>query len=135
MVQSFNPFCHCSLLSLIFVIDPIFFSLFSGFGSTKEGQCAEGGAAATGDGGAWENEVAMTGSEVKGLYGLLRGAILHSPESPCPTPTQKCCHTPTTTISKPPPQEPEEAVPKASAPVVEDVKKALEATFQLYLQL
>ena len=24
MVQSFNPFCHCSLLSLIFVMDPIF---------------------------------------------------------------------------------------------------------------
>ena len=43
-----------------------------------------------------------------------------------PTPTQKCHHTPSATISTPPPQEPEEAAPEASIPVVGEVELALE---------
>ena len=34
------------------MMDSIFFFFFLGFGSTKEGQCAEGGGTVTGDGGA-----------------------------------------------------------------------------------
>ena len=39
------------------------------------------------------------------------------------------------TVSKPPPQEPEEAVPEASTPLAEDVEQAPEAVLQLHLQL
>ena len=48
-------------------------------------------------------EVAVAGSEVEGFYGLLRGAMLHSSISPAPPPYKKICHTPSTTISHPPP--------------------------------
>ena len=71
-------------------------------------------------------EAAVAGSEVEGQYGLLRGAISHSPMSYIPTPTKKCCHTPTATISKPHPQEPEEAAPKASAPAAREAELAPE---------
>ena len=68
-------------------------------------------------------EVAVVGSEAEGPYELLWGAMLHSPYTPShPHPKNL-----TTPISKPPPQKPEEAVPEASTPVVEDVKQALEA--------
>ena len=72
-------------------------------------------------------EVAVAGSEAEGLHGLLRGAISHSSISSIPPSPKKPCHTPCATISKLPPQEPEEAVPEASTPVVEDVKQAPEA--------
>ena len=39
------------------------------------------------------------------------------PMSSIPPLPKKCCHVPTATVSKPPPQEPEEAVPKAFIPV------------------
>ena len=49
---------------------------------------------------------------------------------PCvfhPTPTQECCLAPTATISKPPPQEPEETVPEVPTPAVEEVELAPES--------
>ena len=50
-------------------------------------------------------EAVVAGSEAEGFYGLLRGAMLHSSISPGPPPHKKVCHTPSTTISYPPPQE------------------------------
>ena len=70
--------------------------------------------------------MAVAGLGAEGLYGLLMGAILHSYISSIPPPPKKAHHTPSATISRPPPQEPEEAVPEASAPVAEDVQQALE---------
>ena len=72
-------------------------------------------------------EVAVAGSEAEGLYGLLRGTISHSSMSCGPTLPRRAHHTPITTISHPPPQEPKGAVPEASDPVTEGVKQALEA--------
>ena len=72
-------------------------------------------------------EVAVAGSEVEGLYGLLRGAISHFPLSSGPPPPKRTGHTPTTTISHPLPQEPKGAVPEASDPPIEGVKQAPEA--------
>ena len=74
------------------------------------------------------NKSAVAGLEVEDLYRLLRGAcVLIPPFVLHPTPTQKCCHAPTVTISKLPPQQPKEAVPVFSTPVVEEVKQVLEA--------
>ena len=67
-------------------------------------------------------ELAMAGLEAECLYRLLRGAISHSPISSIPPPPKRAHHTPSITISKPPPQEPEEAIPKASTPVAEVVE-------------
>ena len=72
----------------------------------------------------------VAGSEVEGLYGLLRGAISHSSMSSGATPPKRTHHTPTATISHPPPQEPKGAVPEASNPVTEGVKQALKAVSQ-----
>ena len=72
-------------------------------------------------------ESAVAGLEAEGLYGLLRGAVSHFPISSVPLPPQKCHHTPTATISKPPPQEPEEDAPEVPASVVREVELALEA--------
>ena len=47
-------------------------------------------------------ELAVEGSEAEGLYRLLRAALSHSPMSSIPHPPAKCCHTPSTTISKSP---------------------------------
>ena len=44
----------------------------------------------------------------------------------CPTPTQKHCHIPTATISKPPSQEPKEDAPEASILVARESELALE---------
>ena len=46
-------------------------------------------------------EVAVAGSEVEGLYRLLRGAISHPSISSAPPPSNKVCHTPSATISCP----------------------------------
>ena len=54
----------------------------------------------------------------------LDGSHITFPDVLCPTPSKKCCHTPTATISKPLPQEPQEAAPKASAPVAREAKLA-----------
>ena len=59
-------------------------------------------------------EAAVAGSEVEGFYGLLRGAMLHSSMSSAPPPHKKVCHTPSATISHPPPQESQE--PKTPGP-------------------
>ena len=72
-------------------------------------------------------EVAVTGSEVEGLFGLLRGAILHPSISSAPPPPKKACHSSSATISHPPPQELAGAVPEASHPTTKDVEQALEA--------
>ena len=71
-------------------------------------------------------ELAVTGLEVKGLCGLLRGTTSYSPASSIPPQPKKCCHTPSATVSKPPPKEPEEAAPEASTPVVREVELAPE---------
>ena len=67
-------------------------------------------------------EMAVAGSEVEGFYGLLRGAVLHSSMSSAQSPPKKVCHTPSATISHPPPQESQK--PKVSGPA----KQALEST-------
>ena len=56
-------------------------------------------------------DAVVAGSETEGLYGLLRVAISHSSTSSILSPPKRPHHTLSTTISKPPPQEPEEAVP------------------------
>ena len=73
-------------------------------------------------------DAAVAGLEVEGLYRLLRGAISQSSISYIPPPPKRPCHTPSATISKPPSQEPEEAVPKSSTPVAEVMEQALEVT-------
>ena len=67
-------------------------------------------------------EVAVTGSEVGGLYGLLRGAVVHPSLSTSPLPPKKTCHVPFSFIFHLPPQESKE--PKASIPT----EQALEST-------
>ena len=67
-------------------------------------------------------EAAVTGSEVEGLYGLLRGAILHSFLSTSSPPPKKTCCTPSSTISNLPPQEPME--PEASVPTEQALQSA-----------
>ena len=63
-------------------------------------------------------EVAVIGSEVEGLFGLLRGAVLHSSLSTSSPPPKKTHHAPFSFISPLPPQkskEPEASVPKEQA--------------------
>ena len=67
-------------------------------------------------------EVAVTGSEVGGLYGLLRGALAHSSLPTSSPPPKKTCHDPFSFISHLPPQEPKE--PEASV----SAEQALEST-------
>ena len=57
---------------------------------------------------------AVAGSEVEGLYGLLRGVTSYSHPVPYQTPIKKPCFAPSTTISQPPPQE--STGPKVSEP-------------------
>ena len=114
-------------LSLTFVIDLMSLLLFSGSQFVNEGKPFEGGGSVTRNRGATKIESAVEGSEVQGLYKLLRGAVSNSPMSSYPTPPKKHHHIPTATISKVHPQEPKEAAPEASAFVVREVKLALEA--------
>ena len=72
-------------------------------------------------------EVAVPGLEVEGLYGLLREAISHPSISSAPSPPKKAHHTPSTTVSHLPPQEPTGVAPKASNPATEIVEQASEA--------
>ena len=58
-------------------------------------------------------EKAVTGSEAKCFYGLLRGAVLHSSLPTSSPPPKKTCCAPSFTISHLPPQESKE--PEASA--------------------
>ena len=72
-------------------------------------------------------EIAVAGSEVEGLCGLLRGAISHYPMSYAQPPSRKCYHTPTATISKPLPQEARgSCIHEASTPAAREAKLALE---------
>ena len=57
---------------------------------------------------------AVAGSEVEGLYGLLRGVTSHSHPLPPQSPSKKPCYAPSTTISQPLPQE--STGPKLSDP-------------------
>ena len=59
-------------------------------------------------------EADMTSSEVEGLYGHLRRAVMHSSLSTSSPPPRKSCHAPFSFIPHLPPQEPKE--PKASGP-------------------
>ena len=67
-------------------------------------------------------EGTVTGSEVEGLYGLLRGAVSHSSLPTSSPPPKKTLHAPSSTISHLPPQESME--PEASVPT----EQALEST-------
>ena len=67
-------------------------------------------------------EVAVTGSEVEGFYGLLRGAVSHSSLPMSSPPPKKTHHAPSSTITHPPPQESKE--PEASV----SAEQALEST-------
>ena len=60
-------------------------------------------------------EVAVTGSEAEGLYGLLRGAVTHSSLSTSSPPPKKTCHIPFSFIPHLPPQEPKEPEASVSA--------------------
>ena len=90
-------------------------------------------------------EVAVVGSEVEGFYGLLRGAMLHSSLSSAQPPHKKICHTPSTTISHPHPQEatgPEvpdpadQAMKSASPAVLPASEEVIPANMQpLHIQL
>ena len=87
MVQSTNPFYHCSLLSLIFVMDPIF-PFCQGLDLLKRANMLREEAQQLVTEGLGR-EVAVVGSEVQGLYGLLKGAISHSPMYSAPPPPKK----------------------------------------------
>ena len=88
-------------------------------------------------------EVAVTGSEAEGFYGLLRGAGLHSSLPTSSPPPKKICHAPSSTISHPPPQEskePETSVPAEqaleSAPLTPVLEEEIPAHMQpLHIQL
>ena len=67
-------------------------------------------------------EAVVAGSEVKGFYGLLRGAMSHSSMSSATPPPKKVCHTQSAIISCLPPQESQE--PEASG----SAEQALEST-------
>ena len=108
-----NYFFTVLWLNLAFVIDP----LFQGLGLLKWASSL------------WEEmqqlemerlqkiELAVAGSEVEGLYGLLRGGMSYFPMSSAPPPPTKCCPAPTATISKLPPQESKGVEPKVPTPV------------------
>ena len=64
---------------------------------------------------------------MEALYGLLMGAILHSSISSIQPPPTNPHYTPSATTSKPSPQDPEEAVPKAFAPVAEVMEQRVAA--------
>ena len=86
----------------------------------EEAQCIE-------TAGMGKIEMVVAGSEVEGLYGLLRGAISHPSISSAPPPPKKAHHSPSATISHLPPQELAGAIPKATNPATKDVEQALEA--------
>ena len=86
----------------------------------EEAQCLE-------TAGLGKIEAAVAGLEVEGLYRLLRGAILHPSISSAPPPPKKAHHSPSATISYPPPWELAGVVPKASDPATKGVEQASEA--------
>ena len=90
------------------------------------GECAEGGGISAQDRGVTENRIGSgrirDGGSVQALVGHHTSFLC----IPHPTPAKKCHHNPTATISRPPPQEPEKTVPKASTPVVKEAELALE---------
>ena len=107
---------------------PVLFH-FLGAGFTEKGRCPMGGSpeirnGGTVFGGLWLGEDGSSSGRLRGggFCGLLRGAMSHSSMSPAPPPNKKVCHTPSSTISHPPPQESKE--PKAPGPTEE----ALEST-------
>ena len=65
-------------------------------------------------------EMAVTGLEVEGLYGLLRGVMSHPSISSASPPHKKACHTLSTTVSHLPPQE--STGPEISGPIVDTPK-------------
>ena len=67
-------------------------------------------------------EVAVTGSEAEGFYGLLLGAVLHSSLPTSSPPPMKTCHAPSSTISHLPPPESKE--PEASVPAEQALESA-----------
>ena len=89
MVQFLNSLYHCSLLNLIFVMDPIF---FPGLGLLNRVNVLREEAQHLEMEGLGKIEVAVGELEAEGLYRLLRGVISDSPMFSAPPPTKNCCH-------------------------------------------
>ena len=68
-------------------------------------------------------EATMAGSEVEGLYGLLRGVMSHPSTSSASPLHKKACHTPSATVSHLPPQE--STGPEISGSTVDIPEQAL----------
>ena len=82
---------------------------------------------------------AVAGSEVEGLYGLLRGVTSHSHPLPSQPPLKKPHFAPSTTITQPPPQEssgPKVSDPagQATGPASPTAPSALEEAIQAHMQ-
>ena len=67
-------------------------------------------------------EVAVTGSEAEGFYGILKGAVLYSSLPTSSPPPKKTCCAPSSTISHLPPQESKE--PEATVPAEQALESA-----------
>ena len=67
-------------------------------------------------------EVAVAGSEVEGIYGLLRGAVSHPSTSSASPPHKKVCHIPSTTVPHLSPQQ--STGPEVSDPAGQAVESA-----------
>ena len=106
--------------------DRPFFS-FPGATYTKMSQFTKGGGTAVGGGGAIKSAASCGRIRGRGFVRLLRGAISNSSMSSAPPSPKRCCHAPTTTVSKLPPQESEDIKPKPSAPAAEGTGLAPEA--------
>ena len=132
-----------SLIILAFYLDFLF---FSGVRLTTKGQFTEGGgtkaggeSTTVGNRGVGKMKEAVAGSEVKGLYGLLRGVTSHSHPLPSQPPLKKPPYAPSTTISQPPPQEstrPEVSDPagQATESASPAAPSALEAAIPAHMQ-
>ena len=112
-------------LSLAFVTDP--FLLFQGLHLLWHASLLREEAQWLEAEGLQKVKMAVAGSEAEHLYGLMRGALLHSSMSSAPPPPKRCHQAPTTTICKLPPQESEKVKPKSSAPAAEGSGLAQEA--------
>ena len=113
--------------------DPLFLS-FPGTAFVKEGQCNQRRGTETGDRGTAKPTIGC---------GRIRGrGFVHAPEGShvtflcvlCPTPPKRCCHAPTTTMSKPPHQESKGVKHEASLSCDWAVELAQEAPSSAYSQ-
>ena len=98
-------------LCLAFVADP--FPLFQGLHLLQQASLLREEAQWLLVEGLKKVEMVVAGSEAEGLYGLLWGALSHSPMSSAPLPPKRCHQAPTTTVSKLLLQESEKSNPNS----------------------